>query len=55
MFNVIFDGVFEVEYPSEFISDLQQLLNKHDAMFIGKIVKQYLGDYVDFQMIEDNE
>ena len=51
MFNLIFDGVFELKYPNEFIEDLNQLKEKHDAHFMGKIRMQDLGEYVDYQYL----
>lgn len=53
MFNLILDGVFELKYPNEFLQDLNQLKEKHDAHFMGKIHVQDLGEYVDYQKIEE--
>jgi hypothetical protein len=55
MFNLIFDGIFELKYPTEFIEDLEKLKQKHDVHFTGNIRTQDIGEYVDFQKIEDPE
>ena len=51
MFNVIFNGEFEVKYPNEFIDDLNKLLYRHNGHFTGNVHLQNLGEYVDFQEI----
>ena len=53
MFNLQFNGVFELEYPNEFLEDLEELKKKHDVHFTGRIAVQDLGHYVDYQKIED--
>lgn len=54
MFNLIFNGVFELKYPQEFLDDLEELKKKHDAHYMGKVNLQNLGEYVDYQKIEDD-
>ena len=49
MYTLTFNGYFEVEYPNEFLADLEELKKKHDVYFFGKPVLQDLGHYVDFQ------
>lgn len=53
MFNLILDGIFELKYPNEFLEDLDKLKEKHDAHFMGKVHVQDIGEYVDYQKIED--
>lgn len=53
MYSLTFNGEFELEYPNEFIAELEELMEKHDCEFYGKTVLQNLGTYVDFQKIED--
>ena len=54
MYSLIFNGEFQLEYPNEFLADLEELKKKHDWDFFGKPVLRDLGHYVDFQKIEDN-
>ena len=53
MFNLIFNGYFEVKYPQEFLDDLEEIKKKHDAHFMGRVNLRDLGEYVDYQKIED--
>lgn len=53
MFNLTFNGRFELENPSEFLQDMQGLLDKHKASFYGNVHQENLGQYVDFQKIEE--
>ncbi len=53
MFNLIFNGYFEVKYPQEFLDDLEEVKKKHDAHFMGRVNLRDLGEYVDYQKIED--
>ena len=55
MFALIFNGEFQLEYPNEFLVELEELKKKHNVEFFGKSVLQDLGQYVDFQKIEDNQ
>lgn len=55
MFALIFNGEFQLEYPNEFLVELEELKKKHNVEFFGKPVLQDLGQYVDFQKIEDNQ
>lgn len=53
MFVLTFNGEFQLEYPNEFLADLEELKKKHDCDFFGNIGLRDLGKYVDFQKIED--
>ena len=53
MFVLTFNGEFQLEYPSEFLADLEELKKKHDCEFFGKPILRDIGHYVDFQKIED--
>ena len=53
MYSLVFNGEFQLEYPNEFLADLEKLLEKHKCDFFGKPDLQNLGTYVDFQRIED--
>ena len=55
MFTLTFNGSFELEYPNEFLEDLEELKKKHDVKFFGNPIIQNLGNYVDFQKIEPIE
>lgn len=48
-----FNGEFQLEYPNEFLEELDQLQKKHNCVFFGNPVLRNLGNYVDFQKIED--
>lgn len=54
MFTLAFNGEFQLEYPNEFLVDLEELKKKHNVDFFGNIAMRDLGNYVDFQKIEDN-
>lgn len=49
MYQLTFNGYFEVEYPNEFLAELEQLKKKHDVYFFGEPILRDLGHYVDFQ------
>lgn len=53
MFSVVLDGRFELNDADEFLQDLQELIKKHNADYFGKTNIVNLGEYVDFQKIED--
>jgi len=54
MFVLTFNGEFQLKYPNEFLADLEELKKKHDVEFFGKPILRDIGEYVDFQKI-DNE
>lgn len=53
MFVLTFNGEFQLKYPNEFLADLEELKKKHDVEFFGKPILRDIGEYVDFQKIED--
>lgn len=53
MYNLTFNGRFQLENPREFLHDLQELLDKHSVEFYGTVNQEDLGRYVDFQKIEE--
>lgn len=53
MFTLVFNGEFQLEYPGEFLEDLEQLKSKHNVVFHGKPIIRDIGNYVDFQKIDD--
>ena len=55
MYSLIFNGEFQLESPSEFLAELEELKKKHNADFFGKPVLRDLGHYVDFQKIDEEE
>lgn len=55
MYVLIFNGRFELEYPNEFLADLEELKKKHKCEFYGKPDLRDLGNYVDFQKVENEE
>lgn len=55
MYSLIFNGEFQLESPSEFLAELEELKKKYDADFFGKPVLRDLGHYVDFQKINEEE
>lgn len=55
MYTLIFNGHFELEYPNEFLADLEELKKKHKCEFYGKPDLRDLGNYVDFQKVENEE
>lgn len=55
MYTLTFNGYFEVEYPDEFLADLEELKKKHDAYFFGHPIIQDIGHYVDFQKEESSD
>jgi hypothetical protein len=55
MYSLSFNGEFQLEYPNEFLAELEELKKKHNCDFFGKPVLRNLGNYVDFQKIEDEE
>ena len=54
MFALTFNGRFEVKNPDEFLQDLQELLKKHSVEYFGNVHTNNLGEYVDFQKIEED-
>jgi hypothetical protein len=54
MFALTFKGRFELKNPDEFLQDMQELLKKHGVEYFGNIQTQNLGEYVDFQKVEDD-
>lgn len=55
MYSLIFNGEFQLENPSEFLAELEELKKKHNVDFFGKPVLRDLGHYVDFQKIDEEE
>ena len=55
MYTLTFKGYFEVDYPDEFLADLEELKKKHDVYFFGRTVMQDMGHYVDFQKEESSD
>lgn len=53
MYSLIFSGHFELEYPNEFLAELDGLMKKHNCDWFGHPVLQNLGNYVDFQKVEN--
>lgn len=53
MFVLTFNGRFELQNPEEFLQDMRELLIKHKVEYFGNIQTENLGEYVDFQKIED--
>ncbi len=53
MFSLVFKGRFELEDSDKFLQDMQELIKKYDVVFYGRIEQENLGNYIDFQKIED--
>ena len=53
MFVLTFNGEFQLKYPNEFLADLEELKKKHNVEFFGKPILRDIGEYVDFQKIEN--
>lgn len=53
MFSLVLEGHFELNEPEEFLQDLQELIKKHKVDYFGKTNVINLGEYIDFQKIED--
>ena len=53
MYSLTFNGRFELQNPDEFLEDLKELIKKHKIDYYGIINCNNLGEYVDFQRIED--
>ena len=53
MFSLRFNGKFEVENIDDFLHDIQEVIKKHKVEYFGNIQTENLGQYVDFQKIED--
>lgn len=53
MFALTFNGRFELKYPEEFLQDMQELLKKYNVEYFGRVQTENLGEYVDFQKIEE--
>ena len=49
MFVLTLNGKFELKYPNEFLTDLQELMEKHHAEYFGTVQTQNIGEYVDVQ------
>lgn len=54
MYTLVFNGTFQLKYPNEFLAELEELKKKHDCEFFGKPILRDIGEYVDFQKIEDD-
>ncbi len=55
MYQLTFNGYFEVEYPDEFLAELEELKKKHDVYFFGQPILRDLGHYVDFQKEDSSD
>lgn len=55
MYQLSFNGYFEVEYPSEFLAELEELKKKHDVYFFGQPILRDIGYYVDFQKEDSSD
>ena len=53
MFSLVFKGRFELEDSDKFLQDMQELIKKYDVVFYGRVEQENLGNYIDFQKIED--
>jgi len=53
MFILTFNGEFQLKYPNEFLAELEDLKKKHNVEFFGKPILRDIGEYVDFQKIEN--
>ena len=53
MFALRFNGHFELKDPNEFLQDMQELIKKYSIEYYGNIHTENLGEYVDFQKIEE--
>lgn len=53
MYALRFNGRFELKDPNEFLQAMQELINKFEVEYFGTIQSDNLGEYVDFQKIED--
>jgi hypothetical protein len=52
MYNLVFNGYFELSYPNEFLADLKELMQKHNCSYFGQFALKDLGTYIDFQEAE---
>lgn len=52
MVTIIFKGQFETENQEDFINKLQEILDKTDTIFIGRVDAYEMPKYVDFQKVE---
>ncbi len=55
MYTLVFNGEFQLNYPSEFLSDLEELKDKHNVIFVGQPIIKNLGNYVDYQKVVETE
>lgn len=55
MYRLKFNGNFELEDPDGFLQEMQELIRKYKVEYFGRIQTQNLGQYVDFQKIEEPE
>ena len=55
MYSLIFNGEFQVEYPDEFLNALQEIQEKYDVEYYGQIKTRNLGNFVDFQKIDNDD
>ena len=54
MYRLKFNGNFELEDPDGFLQEMQELIRKYKVEYFGTIHTQNLGQYVDFQKIEES-
>ena len=54
MYNLVFNGKLECKYPNEFLEDWRTIKEKHNASFIGNVNVYDIGEFVDYQAIEDD-
>lgn len=55
MYILRFNGRFELNDPDKFLQSLQELIKQQGVEYFGKIQTENLGEYVDFQKIEEPE
>lgn len=53
MYNLTFNGRFELENPDSFLARLKEISEIEHAEYYGNISTEDLGRYVDFQKIEE--
>lgn len=52
MFALIINGKIQTNKLDEFIEGFNELINKTDSEFFGKIDKYQIAEYVDYQKVE---